>query len=317
MYAADVGATPLNQEYPSGTGVYGTALANTGSGLAMARVAGSNHFIDLIGYDGVRTNAVPVPAGVLSIAASATRIWYSTQAEDSGLLRCFVGSMALDGSGEAHALMTNEYCPLQTIVPDPGGGKAWFLSGGFLEIRSYTPPTIGVEQTIVSVPNSMALGPDGRLYVSLDTTQDFREQIRVYSIATDPATEEAAITIPAGLGCSWPLYMANGPDGNKLWFGADDPIDGNSICNVSRSGGDVTKFASVKKPGALAFGDGVLWTTSALASGNGRQLQRVDDTGIGLGILTYPDGTSYPGGVATSTGAVWVTDLNGLWRVVP
>ena len=317
MYRADEAAHPFNPVDYSLPGVYGCGMADTGVGIAMARVDASSppnrYFIDLVGHDGVRTRTVSVPAGVLSIAATTNKIWYSTQADDSVGDR-YVGSMVLDGSGEAHAPMTNEYCPLQTIVPDPGNAKAWFLSGGFNEIRSYTPPTtVGTEATVQSPPYSMALGPDGRLYVS---TVEVKE-IKIYSIATDPATDLLTpIVIPAALGCTGPGYMASGP-GGKLWSGANDGADGNSICTVSPAGNDVTKFASVPNPGAFAFGDaGKVWTTSTYATTD-RQLQRVDPTGTGYGILTAPGGSTNPGGIATSAGAVWVTDVHGLWRVVP
>jgi hypothetical protein len=159
----------------------------------------------------------------------------------------------------------------------------------------------------------MVVGADGRLYV----TATGGNMIDALDITTDPATVAAEYHVPADIGCRSPTYITTGP-GSKLYFAAEDPADGNSICSMT-TGAVFAKVGSVTGPRAFAINpSGEIWSRSwDFSTGFLTGIFRVPASGPGYFMQTPGGDFLFPANVGWFGGKWWAVNNGGLYQFTP
>ncbi len=223
------------------------------------------------------------------VAGSDGAMWASIEANPGRIVRITTaGAVVYAGVGGFGGFPVNRH-PASVASHR---GAVWFrLSGGpetFARLRLGNPVT--PLSLAYGRPTSLASGPDGALWMTVDGTPD-----AITRLSSDPPDE---LAYPLG-GQTDPRSIVAGPD-RALWF-----LEGSRLGRITTSG-ELTYRSLGAAPSALAAGP-----ADSLWYAQGSVVRRLDDP------AEYATGSPVAALAAGPDGALWAAVQGGAVRIVP
>lgn len=235
------------------------------------------------------------PGEAIAVGADGA-MWLAEPADPGAIARVtMAGAVTEYTGGVTPNFVADERPRGLTVLPD---GRAWFLLSGSAEVgRITTSGVYGRHAHSTGTPTSMTGGPDGGLWMTVDSDSG-ADGICRYDTGT---TDLRCYTAGLASGSS-PRSIVTGPDG-ALWF-----VEGGGAGRVGRITTDgVMDFRSVgAAPDLLGTGVGALWLASGTAVAPLTTFASSPFTAVSSATAMAPG----------PDGAMWIAGTGGVTRIL-